>query len=385
MFPVWFEGPLGFGLLMYCRIVQAFHLYYLFVKRRLPPVKSYFLLPLTLLPWIGAAASIHIKKPLNDMCHMKSQWAIPVTCLHAVYVAALVGITRAIQHIDFRFHEFKDLLLVILVSTFSIGIWVASYITNEVHEDIQWLQVASRFLMLVASSILVLSFFSISTSHPLLAQMSLRRRQTQGFESMGRALGIPDSGSLVPEATTMDIDLNSPLDNLLLNKRFRQSFMAFADSCLAGESVHFYDEVHELSKIPIGDTVRRIYMARHIIEKYILSGSAMEVNISHRTRQEILATLDLAHPDLFKHAITELMQLIKMNLAKDFWSSIFFVKFKEETQTQSYGNELIERVLGCDYSPRLSSVHGADDPFHQEHPHKGSSLKYDINDADQNS
>ena len=32
MFPVWVEGPLGFGLLLSCRIVQAFQLYNLFVK-----------------------------------------------------------------------------------------------------------------------------------------------------------------------------------------------------------------------------------------------------------------------------------------------------------------------------------------------------------------
>lgn len=44
-------------------------------------------------------------------------------------------------------------------------------------------------------------------------------------------------------------------------------------SCLAGESMHFYEEVHELNKIPVDDTVRRIYMARHIIEMYIVPGT----------------------------------------------------------------------------------------------------------------
>lgn len=43
-------------------------------------------------------------------------------------------------------------------------------------------------------------------------------------------------------------------------------------SCLAGESVHFYNEVHEHGKIQVDDSVRRIYMARHIIEKYIVAG-----------------------------------------------------------------------------------------------------------------
>lgn len=43
-------------------------------------------------------------------------------------------------------------------------------------------------------------------------------------------------------------------------------------SCLAGECVHFYEDVHELDKIPEHDTVRRIYMARDIIDTYIIAG-----------------------------------------------------------------------------------------------------------------
>ncbi|KAL0004420.1 hypothetical protein SO802_011981 [Lithocarpus litseifolius] len=188
---------------------------------------------------------------------------------------------------------------------------------------------------------------------------------------MGQALGIPDSGLLLQTEAVQVIDPNEPLDKLLLDKRFRQSFMAFADSCLAGESVHFYDEVHELGKLPVNDPVRRIYMARYIIDKYIVAGAAMEVNISHRSRQEILTTADLAHPNLFNNALNEVMQLMKTNLAKDYWSSMYFMKFKEEASMRSNGLEL-EQMTGLNFSPRLSSVHGADDPFHQEQFSKGS-------------
>lgn len=64
---------------------------------------------------------IHIARPLNDRCHMRTQWTIPVVCFHALYVAALVGLTGAIRHIEFRFHELKDLWRGILMSTSSIG------------------------------------------------------------------------------------------------------------------------------------------------------------------------------------------------------------------------------------------------------------------------
>ncbi|MQM11986.1 hypothetical protein Taro_044896 [Colocasia esculenta] len=200
----------------------------------------------------------------------------------------------------------------------TFGLWVVAYVLNEVHEDIPWVQVTSRFLLLVMVSILVLAFFSMSVSQPLLSQMSLRRR-----------------GSL--------------------------EYL-----CLFGESVHFYDEVHELNKIHVDDSVRRVYMARHIVEKYIVVGSEMEVNISHRTRQQILDTQDLADPDLFNHALIELVQLMKTNLVRDYWSSMFFLKFKEESCKESDSYDPMEHLGGCEFSPRLSSVHGSDNPFHQE-------------------
>ncbi|KAB2609859.1 regulator of G-protein signaling 1 [Pyrus ussuriensis x Pyrus communis] len=362
---VWIEAPLGFGLLLSCRISQAFQLYYIFVKRCLPPIRSYIFLPLILMPWIAGAAFIQIKRPLNNRCHMGIQWTIPVMSLHTLYVAILVGFTGAIWHIEFRFDELRDLWRGILVSAFSIGVWVVAYFLNEIHEDISYLQVASRFVLLVMASILVLAFFSISSSQPLLSQISLRKREPLSFETMGQALGIPNSGMLLPREPAPVIDPDEPLDKLLMNKIFRESFMKFAESCLAGESVHFYEEVHELGKIPADDPVRRIYMARHIIDQYIIAGAAMEVNISHRSRQAILTTSNLAQPNLFHDALNELIQLMKTNLAKDFWSSMYFTKFKEEATTRSHELKQMTR-WNHSPTPRLSSAHGVDDPFHQE-------------------
>jgi hypothetical protein len=68
------------------------------------------------------------------------------------------------------------------------------------------------------ASILVLAFFSLSSSQPLHSQISLRRRESKEFRTMGEALGIPDSEHnlrIVPNE-------NELLDKLLLNKKFRQ-------------------------------------------------------------------------------------------------------------------------------------------------------------------
>lgn len=70
---------------------------------------------------IVSTVVLHKKKPLNERCHLGTRWIIPVVCLHSIYVAALVGFTGAIRHIEFRFHELKDLWQGILVSTSAVG------------------------------------------------------------------------------------------------------------------------------------------------------------------------------------------------------------------------------------------------------------------------
>lgn len=50
---------------------------------------------------------------------------------------------------------------------------------------------------------------------------------------------------------------------------------------------------------------------------------------------------------------------------------MFFLKLKEETSMRSNGRDL-EQIVSWNLSPRLSSVQGADDPFHQEQFPKGS-------------
>lgn len=82
---------------------------------------------------------------------------------------------------------------------------------------------------LLQASILVLAFFSLSSSQPLVSVMSLRKMEDEKFKTMGQALGIPDSGLLFQMEPTPIIGPNAPFDKLLQDKRFRQSFMAFAD------------------------------------------------------------------------------------------------------------------------------------------------------------
>ncbi|KAM0003588.1 hypothetical protein Hdeb2414_s0276g00854401 [Helianthus debilis subsp. tardiflorus] len=54
------------------------------------------------------------------------------------------------------------------------------------------------------------------------------------------------------------------------------------------------------------------------------------------------------------------------NLAKDYWSSMFVLKFKEDSAMRSVDHEL-EQVNGWKHSLRTNSIHCPDDPFYQDH------------------
>ncbi|KAJ0537396.1 hypothetical protein HanHA300_Chr08g0263011 [Helianthus annuus] len=167
---------------------------------------------------------------------MGTEWAVPYMGFPVLYTAALVCVTKAIHHIEFKFHELKDLWRGILVTVFSIGAWVVSYVLHETHEEIMWLQVTTRCVLLVVASFLVVAFFSISFSQPLVSLININKKESFSIKTMGEALGIHDSGILSQDDPTLDIDPNEPLDKLLLNKRFRLSFMEFADRFLSSSN-----------------------------------------------------------------------------------------------------------------------------------------------------
>lgn len=54
------------------------------------------------------------------------------------------------------------------------------------------------------------------------------------------------------------------------------------------------------------------------------------------------------------------------NLARDYWSSMYFMKLQEDIRMRAVDPEM-EHASGWNFSPRLSSVHCSDDPFQNEH------------------
>lgn len=79
----------------------------------------------------------------------------------------------------------------------------------------------------------------MSISQPLASLLSSTKKDKQDYSMMSRALGIPDSGLLVQEEPIQSIDPNEPFDKLLMDRRFRQSFVEFADRSVADNSSFF--------------------------------------------------------------------------------------------------------------------------------------------------
>lgn len=71
--------------------------------------------------FLSFRVAVHIMKPLNYRCHMGTRWIIPIASLHMIYIFVLLGFTAAVRHIEFRFHELKDLWHGILISASVVG------------------------------------------------------------------------------------------------------------------------------------------------------------------------------------------------------------------------------------------------------------------------
>ena len=72
--------------------------------------------------------------------------------------------------------------------------------------------------------------------------------------------------------------------------------------------------------------------------------------------------------------LTNILYFKLKNLAKDYWSSTSFLKLREQVAMRTVSRES-EQVNGWNFSPRLSSVHCADDPFHEEHSPSSSECR----------
>eukprot|EP00249_Psilotum_nudum_P019836 c27440_g1_i1 orf=895-2289(-) len=360
---VWLEGPLGYGLMMSCHVVRVYRHYHLFVRRHLPPLRSYQILLLLLVPWCAASIAIQIKRPpMTYKCRLQTSWTALLCMLHVSYVPLLLFGAWTIREIEFKFQEFQDLLKGVLICLTFLAMWTAIYIGSTFEKEKKtWLQAGSRFILILMGNAFVLSFLWIPVSRPLLGQLN-KRIDSEVYESVGQVLQVPHSGCLAtPE---IPLDMTQPLESLLTHKRFRQSFLSFAESRIAGEFVHFYNEVHELNKIPSSDTARRVYMAEHIIGMYIKVGAPMEINISHQMRHDILITEDLAGLNLFNLAICEAIRVMKLNLMNDYLQSAFFRQFQEiYSQDNLQRNQYDGWVYDLETSTSRSLIHEYDDPF----------------------
>ncbi|EFJ14232.1 hypothetical protein SELMODRAFT_156749 [Selaginella moellendorffii] len=374
---LWLKGPFGFGILLSCHIVQAYRLHYVFIARRLPPLKYYQLLPLLVSPWFAVAAVIqavsdHDKR--SPTCQFNIRWELAVGSLYALYPAILLLATWKVRHIRFEFDEFKELLKAASICALMLVVWAGMFVAAQLDSKVV---VTTRFI--VAVSVGVLFLFWIPIAKPV-HDLFHGRRSNHRYSTMGQALGVPVSGAI--SQPLIAFNFNRPLELLLEHRRFRQSYLAFADSRMAGEVVHFYSEVRELNKLQQQhQVVQRIYMAEHIIDKYIKSGAPMEINISHQMRLDIINTTDLADPDLFKRAVGEVLKMMQMNLSNDYWQSEYFQELKDEldadVESQQTGDDLEQQLDVTATKRALRRLYDPtpDNPFDQGCPFSGELRK----------
>ncbi|XP_024545466.1 regulator of G-protein signaling 1 [Selaginella moellendorffii] len=266
------------------------------------------------------AVSDHDKR--SPTCQFNIRWELAVGSLYALYPAILLLATWKVRHIRFEFDEFKELLKAASICALMLG--------NLTFRSV---------------SVGVLFLFWIPIAKPV-HDLFHGRRSNHRYSTMGQALGVPVSGAI--SQPLIAFNFNRPLE-LLLEHRSR----------MAGEVVHFYSEVRELNKLQQQhQVVQRIYMAEHIIDKYIKSG----------------------WPLFSEKCFAKLFKLLQ-NLSNDYWQSEYFQELKDEldadVESQQTGDDLEQQLDVTATKRALRRLYDPtpDNPFDQGCPFSGELRK----------
>jgi hypothetical protein len=157
--------------------------------------------------------------------------------MHLFYAIVLILCTWAIRNIRFEFNEFTELVTGVSICLIFLVLWIIMNIVKQLAAgEGRLLGVVTRFVLVFLGNVIVSCLFWIPVTRPLLAHMlhhpvkGAGRSNLNYDHSMGEALGVPNSGLLVPPAA--HISLDEPLESLLQHKRFRLSFLSFAERYL---------------------------------------------------------------------------------------------------------------------------------------------------------
>ncbi|KDO27545.1 hypothetical protein SPRG_06813 [Saprolegnia parasitica CBS 223.65] len=181
--------------------------------------------------------------------------------------------------------------------------------------------------------------------HPAITEEQMRvlmaqLDKTDPTELYNRAMSIPVSAlANVGKASSVQVD---PVVMLLHDKIAHRAFKAFLGKRAKDHCVAFIDEVDEFNTLPGIEFMH--HTAKKLYKKYVAESAKLQVDMSTKLRQDIVAKLSSPTIDMFKPVVAHVKQgLLRDSLLRYFKSSTF-AELKLGTTDPQLGAEIAAAV-----------------------------------------
>ncbi|EQC27517.1 hypothetical protein SDRG_14717 [Saprolegnia diclina VS20] len=197
--------------------------------------------------------------------------------------------------------------------------------------------------------------------HPAITEEQMRvlmaqLDKTDPTELYNRAMAIPVSAlANVGKASSVQVD---PVVMLLHDKIAHRAFKAFLGKRAKDHCVAFIDEVDEFNTLPGIEFMH--HTAKKLYKKYVAESAKLQVDMSTKLRQDIVAKLSSPTIDMFKPVVAHVKQgLLRDSLLRYFKSSTF-AELKLGTTDPQLGSEIAaastQHVAGMLEMPHLEVI-----------------------------
>eukprot|EP00475_Leptophrys_vorax_P012021 TRINITY_DN18474_c0_g1_i2.p1 TRINITY_DN18474_c0_g1~~TRINITY_DN18474_c0_g1_i2.p1 ORF type:complete len:515 (-),score=127.81 TRINITY_DN18474_c0_g1_i2:58-1602(-) len=199
-----------------------------------------------------------------------------------------------------NFGLYLEIRLMLLVVTFLIFLVVAVLDKSLMAEFF----VKTHVWQLIIGAVLIPLFVAIETLYPIHLSFVHEKKFARKHKNRARAMSMSSTGAIRPGNATFELRL------LLSNPQARSLFQQFLESEFSVENLFFVDACDALRRTfqtPDHDKGMILASLAAIQDTFLSASASSSVNISHRTRKEVLDNIRSAieNPDQFDPRILD--------------------------------------------------------------------------------
>eukprot|EP00002_Diphylleia_rotans_P025101 TRINITY_DN4963_c0_g2_i3.p1 TRINITY_DN4963_c0_g2~~TRINITY_DN4963_c0_g2_i3.p1 ORF type:complete len:472 (-),score=85.03 TRINITY_DN4963_c0_g2_i3:198-1613(-) len=318
---------LGQNLYVYAMVIRLYRLYFILVRHKDIPHMAFTNVGFMLLPSLLAAIFAfiyHGSEYSEDMCRVEDPlWLTILGFLFMLPIVLLLGLSWLTRSIRTEFNEHKVTLTGAIFSLLT-SVFIATIVLLNMRENVY-----GRMMITLMVVLNVNYYYWFTIGGSLFSYMTNNVEYLERYRNLIRR--------------SNPFFFGSHLYDLLKDDEWRQNFKDYASKKYCLENVEFWEALLIREELISRQSDTVVSHTKHIIETYIVAGSAHELNISSDVRNQILSVKNLTDPDIFLRAREQVYHLLNTNLFRQFITEKSYERWREEEQRTRRENDLLRQ------------------------------------------